>query len=510
MHNLHDLLRRSADHAPSTLLLAHDGRHLTYGVADEAASRVAWSLRERGIAAGDRVILALPNGPEYLLAYFGILKAGAVVIPTSAEEPAAGLAQIVATSKAKAMFVRSRTRGRAADSAPVLALHDGDAEVAFEALLDAGGNLHLHRPGDALAMVLFTSGSTGAPKGVMLSHANLLANTDAVATYLRLSASDGAALMLPFSYSYGDSVLRTHVAVGGFIAASPTDGSPGDLLDAIERYACTGLPGVAPLLALAAATQEQRPRRLRSLRYVTQAGGPIHPTVIDAVRACFAPAELFLMYGQTEAGPRLTYLPPADLDRKRGSVGRAVPGITLRIAGPGGEELAPGVVGELVARGPSVMLGYLDDPVESGRVLRDGELWTGDAASIDEDGFVYLAGRTREMLKVAGHRVAPQEIADALLSFPEVADSAVLGLADRVLGQTIAAVIVPADPAGDSAALQRSILARCATLLPPHKRPSHVFAVDRLPRNRRGKLDHDALARLAARHQPEPLQVPSP
>ena len=229
----------------------------------------------------------------------------------------------------------------------------------------------------------------------------------------------------------------------------------------------------------------------RRLRYLTQAGGPLAPDTIAWVRTVFRPAELFVMYGQTEATARLSYLQPDRAEDKAGSIGIAIPGVELQVVDEHGRELPPGEVGEIVARGANVTPGYLDAPAETAAILRDGWLWTGDLAYRDGEGFLYHQGRVKEILKIGGHRVSPVEIEQVIARHPDVAEAAVFGVPDDLMGETTRALVVPRP----GAAPRRADLFRfCRERLPAYQVPVMFIFVEGLPLDESGKLLRGELA----------------
>jgi acyl-CoA synthetase (AMP-forming)/AMP-acid ligase II len=344
-----------------------------------------------------------------------------------------------------------------------------------------------------LAAIMYTSGTTGAPKGVALGHGNFAANTDAILDYLQLGPADRMVSVLPFHYAYGASLLHTHIAAVASLVLEPNLVFPHAVVDTIERSCATGFSGVPSTFALLLDRGVLQGRRLDSLRYVTQAGGAMSPAQAERLRRALPSARLFVMYGQTEATARLTYLPPEHLDARPGSVGRALRGVEIEIRGEEGRVLAPGHDGEVWVRGGNVMAGYWNDPVATAAVLRDGWLRTGDVGRVDADGYLYLAGRRSDIIKTGAHRVHPLEIEEALLELPWVAEVAVTGVDDPVLGQVIKAHVV-ASGAGDANAVR----AHCRARLAPHKVPRLVEFVPSLPKTLSGKIHRAALMRTPA------------
>jgi acyl-coenzyme A synthetase/AMP-(fatty) acid ligase len=320
---------------------------------------------------------------------------------------------------------------------------------------------------------------------VVQTHANIEANTRAIVQYLQVGPGDRALSILPLSYCYGKSILQTHLLAGGSVFFDHRFLYPRRVMEAIGEERCTSFAGVPLTFELLRQTLDLTALPLSTLRYITQAGGAMHPETIRWARRAFAPARLFVMYGQTEATARLSYLPPEMAVAKEGSVGRGLANVELRVVDDVGAELPPGEVGQLVARGPSVTPGYFRDPEATAEILRDGWLWTGDLARRDEDGFVYIAGRAREVLKLGGHRVSPVEIEQALGLHPDVAEAAVVGAPDPTGGEAaVGFVVVRAGRAPSEDELRRF----CRGRLAHYKVPREIHFIEALPRTASGKV----------------------
>ena len=337
-----------------------------------------------------------------------------------------------------------------------------------------------------MAAILFTSGSTALPKGVMLSHANLQANTASIVDYLELTATDTVAVVLPFFYCYGLSLLHTHVKVGGSLLLNNNFLLLSTVIDDLATYACTGFAGVPSHFQLLLRRAEITKKSFPHLRYVTQAGGKLAEPFIHEFIAAFPTVKFYAMYGQTEATARLSYLPPALLATKTGSIGKGIPGVKLAVVNQVGASVQPGEIGEVVADGQNIMLGYLDDEEETQKVLRDGRLHTGDLGSIDEDGYIYLVAREKEILKVGGERISPKEIEAVLVALPEILDCSVIGIADEQLGEAVKALIVLNDQAKQKPT-EAEIRAYCHKRLARNKIPKVIQFVAQIPMNMTGK-----------------------
>jgi acyl-CoA synthetase (AMP-forming)/AMP-acid ligase II len=325
----------------------------------------------------------------------------------------------------------------------------------------------------------------GRPRGVVQTFRNVDANTRSIVRYLGLGPEDRALLTLPLYYCYGRSVLQTHLFAGGSLFLENRFAFPRLALETLAAERCTGFAGVPLTFEILRRQVDVSSLAFPRLRYLTQAGGGMAPETIDWVRQAFHPARLFVMYGQTEATARLSYLPPERAHDKRGSIGVAIPGVELRVVDDAGRELPPGETGHLVARGDNVTQGYLDEPEETAAILHDGWLWTGDLASRDEEGFLFHRGRAKEILKIGGHRVSPVEIEQVVARHPDVLEAAVVGAADALMGEVPEAFVVFRDgqqPGEDE--LRRF----CRERMPPYRVPVRFTPLAALPRSEAGKL----------------------
>lgn len=515
---LHELLRSAAERDPAQPVFIRNAQQTSYGQLERSSGRLAASLRELGIERGDRVALAIDGDVDYLVAYYGIARAGAVVVPLCSDTRTKPLVYALQHSEAKAVILDASNLRYLRSQAPTLpalrwvirrgagALESpGHLEcVEFEELLSQREEAHEGGGSDSdLLSITYTSGTTGRPKGVMLSHRNLVANVQSIVGYLGLRPPDRVAMVLPFYYVYGNSVLHTHVCAGATIVHAGTLTFPAQVLKNIAEQRCTGFSGVPATFARLLTVSDIESYALGSLRYVTQAGAAMSPALLQRLRAALPQASVFVMYGQTEAAARLACLLPEDLDRKLGSAGRAIPGVTLEIVDAQGRTLPSGEAGEIVASGDNIMLGYWRDPDATASTLRNARLHTGDLGRMDDEGFLFISGRSSEMIKSGGHRIAPQEIESAIQSVPGVRDCAVVGVPDPLLGQTIAAFIVP-DPGAEID--RAAVLRACAAELPRFKLPEHVLLVPDLPRTDSSKIRRGALLDWFNEHAPKQTQ----
>jgi long-chain acyl-CoA synthetase len=473
-------------------------------------------LAAAGVGPGSRVLLALPNVPATVVAGLAIHSLGATSVEVNREWGRDVLSQILAQSRPGHAVVSGRdARAWGALAAEgglerLWVVHGGPLPPAMlealgpvnvSAVLDdgrLGPDAPEVPPPPALqldpgwpALILYTSGSTGKPRGVVQTFRNVDANTRSIVQYLGLGPRDRALLTLPLYYCYGRSVLQTHLFAGGSVFLDNRFAFPRVVLEAMGAEGCTGFAGVPLTFEVIRRQVDVASLSFPCLRYLTQAGGPMAPDTIAWVRQAFHPARLFVMYGQTEATARLSYLPPERAEEKRGSIGIAIPGVELRVVDDQARELPRGVIGHLVARGDNVTPGYLDDPEETAAILHDGWLWTGDLAERDPDGFFFHRGRSKEILKIGGQRVSPVEIEQVVARHPDVAEAAVIGVSDPLKGEVAAAFVVPRPGCSPVEADVRKF---CREHLPAYMVPTSIEIVDALPRNEAGKLLRAELA----------------
>jgi len=337
------------------------------------------------------------------------------------------------------------------------------------------------------AEIIFTSGSTGKPKGVMISHKNLIANTSSIVEYLQLTPDDRMLVVLPFYYCYGLSLLHTHLRVGGSIVFNNSFIFLGGVLNSLLDYKCTGFAGVpSHFQILLRKSDSFKQTRFPDLRYVTQAGGKLAPIFIDEFREAHPEIRFVVMYGQTEATARLSWLPPEIYERRKGSMGKGIPGVELWVVNEKGEKIKPGETGEVIAKGGNIMMGYFEDEEGTKNAIRNGWLYTGDLGTVDEDGYIYLTARSKEIIKVRGKRISPKEIEAVILALPEVIDCTIEGVDDEIEGEMLkATVIVKKDNIG--LITRERLIQHCSQHLALYKVPQVYEFKDNLTISPTGK-----------------------
>jgi acyl-CoA synthetase (AMP-forming)/AMP-acid ligase II len=349
---------------------------------------------------------------------------------------------------------------------------------------------------DADAALMFTSGSTSRPKVVRVTHRNIQANTESIVSFLELAPTDRVLVVLPFFYCYGASLLHTHLRVGGSVVLCNSFAFPEVAVDMLEREECTVLAGVPSTFQLLLRATSFPRRDLPHLRLVQQAGGRLAPTLVEELADAKPRARLFVMYGQTEATARLSYLPPALLRTKAGSIGKGIPGVELRVLDEAGDPVPPGVRGEIFARGDNISPGYLGDEEASAERFTDGGLRTGDLGVVDEDGFIYLVGRREDFIKSWGHRVSAQEVEACALGLGSVLAAAAVGVPDDQAGE---AIVLLVEPKPGVPVTREEVARHCRMRLPSYMAPRSVQVVDQLPVTANGKIDRTRLLQRATR-----------
>ncbi len=347
-----------------------------------------------------------------------------------------------------------------------------------------------------LAAIVFTSGSTGVPKGVTLTHRNMTFVADSIIEYLEMDESERVMCALPLSFGYGLYQLLTCVRAGATLILQAGLRFPGRVIQLLEDEGVTALPGVPTVFNVLLSLRGLAEREFPRLRVLTNAGAALPAATVAELRRVFPAARLYSMYGQTEC-QRVCYLPPSELDARPTSVGIAIPGTRAWVEDPEGGVAAPGVVGELMVVGDHVMQGYWNDPEETAAKIRPGRwpwervMVTGDLFRTDEDGFLYFVARRDDIIKSGGEKVPPREVEEVLHTAAGVREAAVIGIPDKMLGEAVCAHVA-LDPGhgADAAAIRR----HCAEHLEDYMVPRKVVFHDQLPRTDNGKLDRQALA----------------
>ncbi len=480
----------------SVALLTLQGEY-SYGMLQASVGRVAGHLIAGGGKKGDRVLLLAESGAFWIAAYLGILRAGLVCVPLPARTSAEDLEYIFRMTEPALLFVEAKYSSRIPEALRALPTITDEPSpilrrsVALSEIELRPGETHAPTPrptiaADDLAALMFTSGSTGKPRGVMISHGNIIANTDSIVQYLSLSACDRIMAVLPFHYCFGTSLLHTHLRVGGSIVVDPRFMYPEKVLQRMQETSCTGFAGVPSHFQILLRKSSLARMSFPSLRYVQQAGGPLAPSFIQELHEALPGKQIFVMYGQTEATARLSYLPPEQVQTKLGSVGQAIPKVKLSVLNDAGHPVGPDETGEIVAEGANIALGYWRDEGETARCFRNGKLYTGDLARVDEDGFIFIVDRAKDFLKCGGKRVSCRQLENVLLENHELLEAAVVGVPDEILGEASIAYVVPRDHQQQPSSEQLN--AYCRQRMPLPFVPKRFVVMKSLPKNSSGKV----------------------
>jgi acyl-CoA synthetase (AMP-forming)/AMP-acid ligase II len=419
---------------------------------------------------GKNIIVISPNNNFFIICYLAIMKSGNVCVPLNSTIEQSNFDYILGQTEAELAFIHSSVRIKIPGSLTSV------SEKEYREAKYSAGPGHFFGPtnDNELAKIIYTSGSTGHPKGVMLSHGNIRANTESIISYFGLTSSDIILVVMPFHYCYGLSLFHTHLKVGGKIILNNTFVFLGSVLNDLINHKCTGFAGVpSHYQILLRKSKSFIKTEFPSLRYVAQAGGKLHTVFIREFTEHFPDVRFYTMYGQTEATARLSYLPPEKLPEKLGSIGRGIPDVELRVVNEKFEDIRPGETGEIVARGKNVMLGYYKDPEMTSKTLVNGWLKTTDLATVDEDGYIFLTARRLEIIKVGGRRISPKEIEEVILSIPEVVDCTIEGIYDDSSGEAIKAKVVLND-SGKGKISDEEIRKYCFEKLASYKVPQII------------------------------------
>jgi len=515
-------LENSAARSPFKTALVCGKNRLTYADLNRKANSLASYLRAIGVQRQDRVAVFLDSSAESVISLFGILKADAVFLMLNSTMKAMKLSYILNDCSVKAVITQKNKMnvvGAAVSQAPsvrhVLSIGNlgvdsqerGSAGWSRHELFDESGsdgavasepplcsNIDLD-----LATVIYTSGSTGEPKGVMLTHLNIESAATSITTYLQNREDDVLINVLPLSFDYGLYQVLMAFKFGGTLVLERSFAFPYHIIRTMRRERVTGLPGVPTIFAILLGLKDIDKVHLPDLRYISNTAAALPPSHISRLRKAFPNVRIYSMYGLTEC-KRVSYLPPEDIDRKPESIGKGMPNEEVWIVDEHDNPVGPGVAGELVIRGSNVMRGYWGSPEETARVLKPGKypgevvLYSGDLFKMDDEGYLYFLGRKDNMIKSKGHRVSAKEIEQCLCGMEGIAEAAVVGIPDEVLGQAIVAYVRCQDGV---VVLGKNVTKHCHDNLEDHMVPKEVRFLESLPKTANGKVDLLALKEMA-------------
>jgi long-chain acyl-CoA synthetase len=511
-----DFLELSARRYPDKIALTCGATKRTYQEIDRQANCLAYTLLAHGVDRGDRVAVYLDNSVEAVVSIFAILKAGAVFLTVNPTTKADKLAFVLNNCRAKALVMPAAklpglqsvvaavpslqcvwlagaaARGEFAPGKPVLPLSPTLERSTLPADPPPKKCIDID-----LAALIYTSGSTGQPKGVMLTHLNIVSAATSITTYLENTPADRILNVLPLSFDYGLYQVLMAFKVGASVVLERSFAYPHSLIETLIRERITGLP-IVPTISAILLQLDLAAYRFPDLRYITNTAAALPTEHIRRLRQLFPTVKIYSMYGLTEC-KRVSYLPPEQIDVRPTSVGRGMPNEEVYLVDGEGNRVGPGVVGELVVRGSHVMKGYWELPEETDRMLKPGllpgekVLYTGDLFRMDHEGYLYFVGRKDDIIKTRGEKVSPKEIEDVIYSLAGVAEAAVIGVPDEVLGEAIHAFVVVRQGVRLT---EQEVMRHCAARLENFMVPSAVFFAPELPKTSNGKIAKKQLAGL--------------
>ncbi len=510
---LDHILSQTASRLPQKLALDDNKSQLTYQELDAQVEKVAQYFVQLGLKVGTRIGIYLPKQVSAVISKFAASRAGLVFVPINPLLKPAQVAYILNNCQIE-LLVTTGSRASQLESVfsdcpdlTRLVLTDDRFKELPSRKFDLWDHLESkketalfpHSIDNDLAAILYTSGSTGNPKGVCLSHRNLIAGAQSVSHYLDNTPEDVLLAVLPLSFDYGLSQVTTGFLTGAKVILMEYL-LPRDILKQVEKHQVTGLAAVPPLWFQLA--QLEWPAACRkSLRYITNSGGAMPKATLSALREQLPNTKPFLMYGLTEAF-RSTFLAPEEIDKRPDSIGKAIPNAQILVCREDGSECEADEIGELVHRGVHVSLGYWNAPEktairfkpikQNSEYLEELAVWSGDQVKKDQDGFLYFIGRADDMIKCSGYRISPSELEDSVFLMQGVKEVAALGIKDEQLGQAVALIIHA--PELD----ENQIKKYCMKNLPNFMQPKYILLVEKLPRNPNGKIDRTNLKKQYA------------
>ena len=484
--NIAHFLETAARQAPERPALVFGDRTWTYGLLDREAGRLAAGLARRGVRSGERVCLHLGNGPEFVLAYYACQKLGLTAVALNVTYVRDELLYIIRDSAAVAILSGGPAAASlpAPEATPTVRLRVGTADpgaVAFAALAADPPLPAVDVERDEVAAVLYTSATTGRPKGVMLTHANVVSNVHATVHHLGMTPADRGLCALPLFHCFGQNfILNALVAAGGTLVLHERF-VPGEFLAAIPRHGVTLLYAV-PTMYIVLLGHGVAPRDLASLRLCFSAAAML-PADVEQRWGEVTGLPIAQGYGLTESSPFATY--NHERAHRPGSVGTPIENVEVRVVDEHDRPVPDGALGELVIRGPNVMKGYLGKPAETAEALRRGWLHSGDVGYRDADGYFHVVDRVKDMINVSGFKVFPREVEEVLFEHPAVSEAAVLGAPDPVKGEVVRACVVVRP---GHAVTADDLFARCRARVAAYKVPAVIDFLGALPKSPTGKI----------------------
>jgi amino acid adenylation domain-containing protein len=511
---LHDYLHQAARELPDKIALVCMKQRLTYGELDVRSNALAHSLAASGVERGDRVVIFADNTVETVVSFWAVLKANAVVSIVNPLTKSDKLSYLLEDCRPAALITDAHIYtvfaepARACKHLRRVIVSGAIDDTKLAVLPNAQRWDDAIAAGDRktpparscididLAAIIYTSGSTGDPKGVMLTHRNMLTAGTSIASYLELQEDEVILGVLPLAFDYGLYQMIMAFRSGARLVLERSFTFPAQILNLMVAEGVTGFPGVPTIFSILAELKSLKDYDLSKIRYVTNTAAALPVKHILMLKDIFPAARIYSMYGLTEC-KRCTYLPPKDIDRKPSSVGIAIPNTELWIVDEDGNKVSPGTVGQLVIRGATVMKGYWEKPEATAKKLKPGPLpgeqvlYTGDYCKLDEEGYLYFVGRMDDVIKSRGEKVAPKEVENTLMNIPGVKEVAVIGVPDDILGQAVKAFVVLEEGV---TLTEKQLQKECQSRLENFMVPKHIAMVPSLPKTDTGKIKKTGLS----------------
>lgn len=508
---IQEFLERSSERFPEKEALVSAATRLSFEEINITANSLARVLKDRGVRYRDRVAVLLDNTAEAVISIWGILKADATFLVINPTTKAGKISYILNNCRSSALITHNSKwktvsgvigetpslKAVIMSGRPVPATEadktDSPPIVSWEEIIEGKGDTPPDRKtiDVDLAALIYTSGTTGNPKGVMLTHQNMVSASTSITTYLENVEDDRILSVLPLSFDYGLYQVLMAAQFGGSVILERSFAYPYAVINLLREEKATGFPIVPTISAILLQMKELKKESFDHLRYITNTAAALPVNHIEGLKEIFPGASIYSMYGLTEC-KRVSYLPPEELDRRPTSVGKGMPNEQVYIVDEDDRIITePGVIGELVVRGANVMKGYWELPEETAEMLKPGlhpwekSLYTGDLFRMDEEGFLYFVARKDDIIKSRGEKVSPKEVENILYSIEDVVEAAVVGVPDDVLGEAIKAYVVLKD--GSNAA-EKDILAYCSRNLEDFMVPKYVEFRESLPKTSSGKI----------------------
>ncbi|MET3194152.1 long-chain-fatty-acid--CoA ligase [Bacillus sp. OAE603] len=489
--NLNERLSRGAENYPNKAAVLFENEKITYRELNEYVDRLACNLASSGIRKGDKVALILGNCPEFIITYYGILRAGGVVVPINPIYSHEEISYILANSKTKAVIAHSLLETMIVSLMKemksiekVYYVETNHLEFAWEQLIAVEKSEYdfpLITEED-LAVILYTSGTTGRPKGAMLSQRNLCSNAESIAQLTEFTADDRILAVLPMFHIFCMSVcINAPIICGGTIVISEKF-SPIDVIKTIMREKVTLFAGVPTMYSILLQLEGYSADHFKTLRICLSGGASLPIQVLQRFEKKYK-VNILEGFGCTETAP-VTAFNPLNGIRKVGSVGIDIPSVMNKIVDPVGNEVPRGEIGELVVKGPNVMLGYLGMPDETYASIKNGWFHTGDLAKMDEDGYIYIVDRMKDMIIVGGYNVYPREVEEVLYKHPAIIEAVVIGVPDPIFGEQVKAFVVR----NDHLLSTDDLIVFCNQQLAKYKVPKEIEIINEMPKNSTGKI----------------------